>query len=142
MEPDGWAILGLDANFFAPAGAQVKEGTLLGQPASVRFTPVVWSWSYGDGGGVSRPYPGKSWAALGMREFDRTGTSHVYEERGTYTVDLVVGFSAEYRFAGGPWVPISGQVNVTSTPLQVIVGRARTVLVARDCIQDPHGPGC
>ncbi|CAN5311576.1 hypothetical protein BH09ACT5_BH09ACT5_00700 [soil metagenome] len=142
MEPSGWAVLGLDANFFGVGGVQVKEGVLLGRPAQVRFTPVSWSWSYGDGAVAQVGFPGRSWEQWGVAEFDATGTSHVYQQRGVFVVGLVVGFEAEYRFAGGPWVPVVGRVAVPSAPLEVVVGRARTVLVARDCNQDPHGPGC
>ena len=39
-QPAGWAIIGLDTNFYATGGQHTVDGTLLGQPASVRFTPV------------------------------------------------------------------------------------------------------
>lgn len=42
MEPGGWAIVGLPANFWAKASAQITEGLLLGQPAQVMFTAPVW----------------------------------------------------------------------------------------------------
>jgi hypothetical protein len=142
VEPNGWTVAGLDTNFFATGGSQVKNGTLLDQPASVRFTPVEWSWSYGDGAASSRPYPGASWAAQEAREFDPTGTSHVYTAYGTYDIDLDVDYAAEYRFAGGPWVPISGVLTVAANRLSITVGDAKTVLVERECTRNPAGPGC
>ncbi|MCC6855990.1 MAG: hypothetical protein IT189_08010, partial [Microbacteriaceae bacterium] len=40
MQPNGWAVVGLDTNFLSRGGADVVAGTLLGGPAEVRFTPV------------------------------------------------------------------------------------------------------
>ena len=97
MEPNGWMIVGLDTNFFATGGVQVKDGTLLGQPASVRFTPVTWRWTYGDGTSASAAMGGTTWAAQGVREFDPTPTSHVYRSPGTYYIDLSIDYRAEYR---------------------------------------------
>ena len=111
MEPGGWAIEGLPANFVAAASVQVVSGTLLGQPADVRFTPVGYRWSHGDGGVLEHGEPGSTWEALGQREFTETPTSHVYAVAGEYTVDLSVVLRAEYRFAGSPWRPIAGTLS-------------------------------
>ena len=81
MEPGGWAIEGLPANFVAGASVQVVSGTLLGQPADVRFTPVGYRWTHSDGAVVEADGPGATWAALGQREFTATATSHVYAIR-------------------------------------------------------------
>ena len=59
-----------------------STGTLLGQPASVRFTPVAFHWNYGDGKAATRSTKGATWEALGIPEFGRTPTSHVYERGG------------------------------------------------------------
>ena len=142
MEPNGWMIVGLDTNFFASGGVQVKAGTLLGQPASVRFTPVQWNWTYGDGSSASRATPGAPWASQGIREFDPTATSHVYRSPGTYNIDLTIDYSAEYRFAGMPWLPIAGTLNVPANRLVASAGDAKTVLVERECTVNPAGPGC
>lgn len=142
MEPDGWMIVGLDTNFFAQSGVQVHNGALLGQPASVRFTPVAWHWTYGDGSGRSTATAGAAWAALGAREFDATATSHVYTAAGTYFIDLTIDFSAAYRFGNGPWVDIPGVLPVPANRLVATAGSAKTVLVERECTVHPAGPGC
>lgn len=141
-EPRGWTIAGLDTNFYATGGSGIKDGTLLGLPASVRFTPVAWHWSYGDGRGASRATPGASWSAQGIREFDATATSHIYNEYGTFTIDLVVDYAAEYRFAGGSWLEIDGVLSLPANQLVISVGSAKTVLVERECTRNPAGPGC
>ena len=142
MEPGGWAIEGLPANFVAAASVQVVSGTLLGQPADVRFTPVGYRWSHGDGGVLEHGGPGSTWEALGQREFTETPTSHVYAVAGEYTVDLSVVLRAEYRFAGSPWRPIAGTLTLAGPPQRVLVGEFDTVLTQGDCNANPSGPGC
>ena len=142
MEPNGWAVIGLDTNFYATTGTQVLQGTLLGQPAAVRFTPVAWTWSYGDGASATRTTGGASWASLGIPEFDPTPTSHVYVRSGNYAIDLVVEFAAEYQFAGTRWIGIDGTLGVPTNRLAATSGDATTVLVDRDCARNPSGPGC
>src|SRR6185312_6062778 len=102
MEPNGWVIVGPDTNFYATVQPQVQSGLLLGQQASVRFTAAGFHWSYGDGHSRSTATRGATWKALGIREFDPTGTSHVYDKRGEYDIDLIIDFTAEYQYAGGP----------------------------------------
>lgn len=142
MEPGGWAVVGLPANFVAAASVEVVSGTLLGQPADVRFTPVGYRWSHSDGGIVESGTPGASWEVLGQREFSPTPTSHVYAASGEYTAELEVALRAEYRFAGSPWRSIAGTLAVAGPPQRVLVGEFDTVLTRGDCNDDPSGPGC
>lgn len=142
MEPGGWAIEDLAANFVAVASVEVVSGTLLGQPADVRFTPVGYRWTHSDGAIVESGHPGATWEALGLREFSPTGTSHVYAESGEYTVALDVVLRAEYRFAGSGWRSIAGTLTVAGEPQRVLVGEFDTVLTQGDCRAFPSGPGC
>lgn len=142
MEPGGWAVEDLPANFVAGASVQVVSGTLLGQPADVRFTPVGYRWRHSDGVVVESGVPGMTWAALGQREFTATGTSHVYAESGEYTVAVEVVLRAEYRFAGSAWRSIAGTLAVAGDQQRVLVGDFDTVLTDGDCNANPAGPGC
>jgi hypothetical protein len=142
MEPDGWAVAGLETNFYAITGAHVVNGTLLGRPADVRFTPTAYRWVYGDGTSATKHTKGGTWAALGIAEFERTPTSHVYEQIGDYTITLDIVFAAEYRFDGGSWVPVIGTLTLPANDLHIRVGTAKTVLVEHDCLANPSGPGC
>ncbi|MGW9630210.1 PKD domain-containing protein [Agromyces sp. NPDC055520] len=142
MEPRGWAVRDLPANFIADASTQIITGTLLGQPADVRFTPVGYRWTHSDGGIIESATPGTTWESLGLREFTATATSHQYDESGHYTVTLDIVLRAEYRFAGSAWRPIAGTLTITGDPQPVLVGQIDTVLVDSDCIQNPTGPGC
>lgn len=140
-QPNGWTIAGLDTNFYATGAQHVVDGVLLGQPASVRFTPVAWNWTYGDGHTATRDVPGAPWPSR-ADEFNPTPTSHIYRERATFTITLAVDYAAEYRYAGGPWVPIAGTLRVPANDLTLTVGSAKTVLVNENCNQNPRGPGC
>ena len=142
MEPNGWVIVGLDTNFYATVQPQVQSGLLLGQQASVRFTAAGFHWSYGDGHSRSTATRGATWKALGIREFDPTGTSHVYDKRGEYDIDLIIDFTAECQYAGGPWTPVIGVLPVPANRLHASAGEAKTVLVEQNCLTRPNGPGC
>ena len=142
MEPNGWFVVGLDSNFYATGGSSVQAGPLLGYPAQVRFTPIRWSWTYGDGHSATRTTAGSTWSAQRIPEFDPTATSHIYVEPGTYFIDLSVGYRAEYNFAGAGWQPISGVLWLPANRLVATVGSAKTVLVERDCTNARTGPGC
>ncbi|KQM81310.1 hypothetical protein ASE68_16115 [Agromyces sp. Leaf222] len=142
MEPGGWAVVGLPANFVAAASAQVVPGTLLGQPADVRFTPVGYRWLHSDGATVESAGPGATWTQLGQKEFTTTATSHAYAESGEYTATLEVALAAEYRFGGSAWQPIAGTLSVASEPTRVLVGEVDTVLTRGDCTAAPGDPGC
>lgn len=141
-EPAGWTIAGLPTNFYAVTGVHSVSGTLLGRPAVVRFTPVAYAWTYGDGSSATRAVPGRSWAAQRQAEFTRTPTSHVYAREGSYTIRLTISFAAEYRFDGGAWRSVSGTIPLRANDLNLRAGSAQTVLVDRDCAANPGGPGC
>jgi len=144
MQPNRWMVVGLDTNFFARATQHVKSGTLLGRPASVRFTPVRYHWTYGDGAGRTTATPGATWEALGLHEFDPTATSHIYRNPGTYYIDLTIGFAPEYRYADATeWIPVSGLIWVPANRLVAeAAAGAKTVLVEDECTVNPQGPGC
>ncbi len=142
MQPDGWMVPGLDTNFYAVTSQHIVNGTLLGRPASVRFTPVAFQWNYGDGHAATRSTKGGTWESLGIPEFGRTPTSHVYDDEGRYTIRLTIDFAAEYRFAGSPFYAIAGVLPVPANDLHVTVDGAKTVLVEHDCAANPSGPGC
>ncbi|MBW4033697.1 MAG: hypothetical protein HIU88_13720 [Acidobacteria bacterium] len=142
MEPNGWVVPGLDANFYAVVDQQLVPGALLGQTATVRFTPVRYHWSYGDGATAVRSTKGGSWAELGLSDFDPTPTSHVYEREGDYVIRLTIDFRADYRFGSGGFVPVAGTISLPANDLHVTVTGAKTVLVEHDCVAAPSGPGC
>jgi len=142
MEPNGWMVVGLETNFYATGGVRIVPGELLGSDAAVRFTPVRWNWAYGDGANSTEGTRGAPWRANNDREFDETATSHVYQRAGTYYIDLVVDYTAEYRFGSGPWVAIDGVLSVPTNRLRATAGSAQTLLFEQDCSENPGGAGC
>lgn len=138
-EPDGWAVVGLPVNLVADTSPEIVPGVLLGEPAEVRFTPVGYSWDYGDGTSRTIGAAGATWEELGLAQFAPTVTSHVYSDRGTVSIQLTVTYVAEYRFLGPGWAPVLGELMVSTGPLPLRVVTAATMLVDGEC---GGGPGC
>ena len=127
-EPNGWAVVGVPANFWAEVQPATVAGTLLGGPAAVRFTPELYRWSYGDGAERASATPGATWAALGQQELTATATSHVYTARAGRQAQVEVVYAAEFRVGAGPWLPVLGAVTGITPPASVLVVTERTVL--------------
>ncbi|WP_394554558.1 hypothetical protein ACDF64_07675 [Agromyces sp. MMS24-JH15] len=142
MEPDGWAVVDLPANFLSDASVHTASGTLLGRAADVRFTPTHYRWNFSDATTTESDSPGATWATLGQREFTATPTSRTFAERGTFEVTPWVTYRAEYRLAGGPWIPVAGTLEIPGPTRSILVGRIDTVLTNGDCTQYPTAPGC
>ncbi|WP_111720986.1 hypothetical protein [Homoserinimonas sp. OAct 916] len=142
MEPEGWILVGLDTNFVAQASAHTLTGELLGWPIEVRYAPDTFHWSYGDSTYASTATGGATWAQLSQSEFSPTATSHVYRDRGTYSIDVQLAYSAEYRFVGYDWLQVAGTVTSDGNRITAVAGEAKTVLVDRTCLENPRGPGC
>jgi hypothetical protein len=141
-QPTGWALVGLDTNFYATTPSELQHGTLLGQRADVRFTPVTWHWTYGDGTTATHTTAGATWAAQHIHEFDPTATSHIFHTRGNHTIDLDIQFAVEYRYADNDWTPVEGTIDARTNQLTLTTETIKTVLVNQNCNQNPNGPGC
>jgi len=127
-EPDGWAVVGVPANFWAESAPITVSGELLGETAEVRFLPEAYRFAYGDGTTRATTSPGASWAVLGQQELTATSTSHVFTARGDVRASVTVVYSAQYRFANGAWTPVAGAVSAATPPRRVLVVVERTAL--------------
>jgi hypothetical protein len=141
-EPGAFAVRNLHANFIASASTHTRQGVLLGQPAAAEFTPYAFEWDYGDGTTVTTRTTGSTWQSLGLAEFTPTPTSHVYTERGTYPVTLTTYYTVRAAYADGQWWQVAGVLPITSAPVDIRVVSVDTVLVDKDCVENPSGPGC
>lgn len=142
MEPATWIAVGLETNFIAHAPRHTLTGELLGEPASAEFIPIGYRFDYGDGTIVTTTTGGRTWADAGLAEFDATATSHRYSESGSYTITASVIYRTRAAFADeGEWFDIAGTLSVDTT-ITVPAFRVKTVLVSKDCIERPTGPGC
>lgn len=140
-EPAGFGVVGMPTNIIAAASTHVRTGPLLGWDVTVRFRPVGFLFDYGDGSNARTTTGGATWASLGLPQFSPTSTSHVYRDRGTYTVTLTVQYAADVDFGSG-WRPVPGYVNAPAPPYGLEVLEVRTALVERTCAENPAGPGC
>lgn len=140
-EPAGFGVVGMPTNIIAAASTHTLTGPLLGWDVTVRFRPAGFVFDYGDGSSARTATGGATWASLGLPQFSPTSTSHVYRERGTYTVSLTLQYAADVDFGSG-WRPVSGYVNAPAPPYSLEVLEVRTALVERTCAENPSGPGC
>lgn len=140
-EPDNLGVAGLPTNFVTEASQHVRSGELFGFPIDVRFTPVSYTFHYGDGESQSTSSPGTSWESLGQAQFTPTDTSHTYSERGTYDARVDIAYTAEIDLGVG-WFPIDGQLDIAGPAQQIRIFEAHTALVARTCAEQPSAPGC
>ncbi len=141
-EPEGVGVVGMPANFVAAVPAHSIAGSLFGRSVTVRFTPVAYVFSYGDGAQARTATGGASWAELGQAQFTATATSHSYGARGTYTVSVSVEYAAAVDFGVGRWFPVRGVVTADTGGYPVEIYEVQTALVDRTCAEDPAGPGC
>lgn len=130
-EPDGWAVVGVPANFWVEVEPVTVQGEVLDEPADVRFTPVAYRWVYGDGTKVTTKTAGASWEDLGQEELTTTDTSHRYRTRGAVDAAVTVLYTAEYRVDGGDWIAVQGAVEADTPDLPVLVVTEHTVLTNR-----------
>ncbi|SEB76479.1 hypothetical protein SAMN04489806_1718 [Paramicrobacterium humi] len=142
MEPDGWMIIGLPANFIADASTNATSGALFDTAIDVRFTPVSYTWSWGDGSSSTSRTGGASWADLGVDEFTPTSTSHAYAEKGAYTISLAVHYAVDIRGEGTAWQTVDGQLTKAAISITAIATTANSVIVDKECSKNPSGPGC
>lgn len=140
-EPDNVGVVGLPTNFVATASVHTVNGSLFGFPVAVRFTPAGYDFTFGDGTTATTASGGQSWASLGQAQFTPTGTSHTYAQRGTYSAQVDVRYTAEVDFGIG-WFPITGEVTSAGAPQEIRIFEAHTALVAHTCEQAPSSPGC
>lgn len=140
-EPDNLGVAGLPTNFITEAQQHVRSGELFGFPIDVRFTPVSYTFRYGDGETATSSSPGATWESLGQAQFTPTPTSHTYAERGTYDAQVDIAYTAEIDLGVG-WFPIDGQLDIPGPTQQIRIYEAHTALVARTCAEQPSAPGC
>lgn len=130
VQPGWWSLPRVPTNIYSPAGRTTQAGELLGWPIEVRFTPVAFVWSYGDGVTRRVLVAGGSW---GGAQFSSTATSHTYRSPGLYRVGLVVEHSVEYRFPGDVFVSLPGLVSTRGGAIDVRVLTVSPVLAHTGC---------
>ncbi len=141
-EPAGFGIVGMPTNLVATASTQDIAGTLFDWDVTVRFTPAWYLFDHGDGTSARTPTGGATWESLGVAQFTPTPTTHVYRDRGEFTVGVEVQYTAAVDFGSGAWRVVPGYVTAPGGSYDLRVVDVRTALVDRTCVEDPAGPGC
>ncbi len=125
-------VPGNSLGFSSLAVRHTRNRMLLWYPTQVRFQPVSYLWSFGDG----------------QTSADRDA-NHSWAESGTFTVRLTVNYSVKYRIIGkSAWVVLPGQIAANSLPVVVNVGQKTLTssdlvrLVHWTCLQKPIAIGC
>lgn len=121
--PGGRVLINIETNAVATAAVTTLPTEVLGQPVTVRATPVAYTWDFGDGTTLGPTTdPGAAWPVL--------GTTHVYTAPGAYQVTLTTTYTGEFSVAGGPYLPIDGTATVSSPSQPLAALSATTDLVA------------
>ena len=123
LQPDnGYALVGVGTNVYADAAPVELDTVVVGFPVRVRATPERFSWAFGDGASLGPTTdPGAPYPDLRL--------THAYRAPGAYDVTLTTHYTGEYSVAGGAWLPIDGEAQVTSAPVAVEVLAGRSALV-------------
>ena len=140
-EPGGMGVVGMPTNFVVGAEEHIVQGDIFDIPVTVRFTPVSYAFTYGDGATRETRTAGRSWDDLGVPQFTATATSHSYGAAGEYEAAATIRYAAEAD-AGGGWFPIAGLLEVDTPTTVIRIVDVETALVQRTCDEDPSGPGC
>ncbi|MGF2948641.1 hypothetical protein [Microbacterium alcoholitolerans] len=140
-EPNNLGVAGLPTNFTTDATTHTQSGELFGFPIQVRFTPIMFTFHYGDGESRASDTAGESWDDLDLPQFTPTDTSHSYAQRGTYDARVDIAYTAEIDLGVG-WFPIAGELTIDGAPQTIRIYEAHTALVAHTCDERPTAPGC
>src|SRR5450830_2128489 len=125
--------------------------TPLGHPLTLHATPARYTWDFGDhtapldttDPGVPYPTDGSTPPTTPGTPYPTGSHGHPYTAPGTYALTLTTTWTGTYRIAGDTtWQPITGFATTTTTHPPLTVVERRTHLIAHNCLQDPHGPGC
>jgi hypothetical protein len=124
IEPgNGYTLVNIATNVYAEAQPVTLGTQLLGFPVQVRATPTRYSWDFGDGATLGpTTEPGAPYPALTV--------THEYTEAGRFPITLTTYYRGEYSVAGGPWLPINGEAEVSSAAIPVEALTGRNMLVA------------
>lgn len=138
----GFTLKGAHTNLYADGGTQHLDTIVLGQPVTVKATPISYTFTYGDGTKLTTKTPGAPVAGNGNGFDIQTETSHIYTTTGIFTATLTTTYTGQFSVNNGPYQPIPGTANTTSTPLNIDVWRTKHYRVAEPCNKNNTAPGC
>ena len=137
---DGLSLRNAHINFYTDAETVTIDHEIDGVDLTIRAEPQSYTWDYGDGSAPrTTTTPGEQ-----ATEFDvETATSHVYEQTGTYDVQLTTTYAGSYSLDGGrTWTSVPGDIDLESDPVEADIWRVETRNVSDDCATNPRSWGC
>ncbi|WP_272878812.1 hypothetical protein [Rothia nasisuis] len=129
-----------NTNFYTTPTTQEFTTHINNTPIQARATPIIYTYTYGDGTTLTTTHPGYP---LPPETWDQqTPTSHQYTTTGNYHYTLTTHYRGEYSINGGPWHVMSGTGQATTEPQLIRVWRTEVRLVDGTCAQEPTAWGC
>lgn len=106
--------------FSASARSYRDDVTVLGVPVQLYLTPVLYTWSPGDGQTFSSEDPGGPWP---------TGSqTHIYQRAGGYEPQVTTHWQVEISLDGAAWITVPGTGVTTAYGNLLTVVEAESVL--------------
>ncbi len=115
------ALINIPTNIYAHATDHTLTTTVLATPIRVKVHPTSYHYTYGDHTTLDTTDPGGPYPTL--------TTAHTYQHPGPHTITLTTSYTAEYALPGQPFQPVTGTVEVPSTPVTIEHVQTRAHLV-------------
>ena len=122
-QPAGETLVNFDTIFYVDPQQVTVDLTILGQAVDVVATPAGYSWSFGDGSGLSTTTPGAPYPSKEITH--RYADAHV-----TVEPSVTVSYTARFRVGGGAWQDIDGTVSSAGPGTPLLVSEATPLLTA------------
>lgn len=125
FQPDGRALVNKEVIFYSETPRNdTYDLQILGRSVRASIHVVSYHWDWGDGQTLTTKKPGAPYPSFDV--------SHIYEDTGIYTVELVLDYTATFQVAGGPTVTVPGVVSAPPSSVDLPIVSASTVLVDPD----------
>lgn len=122
-QPAGETLVNFDTIFYVDPQQVTVDLTILGQAVDVVATPAGYTWSFGDGSGLSTRSPGAPYPSKEITH--RYADAHV-----TVEPSVSVSYTARFRVGGGAWQDIDGTVSSDGPGTPLLVSEATPLLTA------------
>lgn len=122
--PGSKAIRDLDVIVYTDPTPVDHHDTILGYPLTIRATPILFTWDFGDGVTHTTTDPGQPWP--------EPTTTHRYGDTGPVTISLTTTWQGEFQINSGAWIPITSHATTTDVAPQIEIIDHRTRLIPVD----------
>ncbi len=120
VEPAVRSYVNVPTNVSVESGAEIVDVTVLGLALPVRFEPVEFRWSFGDGGTASGA--GVAGADVGQEG----AVEHEYRRGGQYAITVERGYRATVTLPNGQSIELPELIRNSSAPYALGVGEIQS----------------